>query len=199
MPSPTVSAIVFLMFSVAANAEQWLVVPVDQRHIIDVGAESSGADALCPDNMVMTGRWHKGDENKPTKYECGSLRLYDPYSESTKVAKIRVTDRSWTHDCGKESSCGYIADGNRIITGRKHTDDEQGPTRYQTGLVVVNDQRTNVNDAKAGIKFSESNGQWWRSGSLEVMVGRQHWGDENGDTQYHSASIVWTEASAAEE
>ena len=177
----------------AAYADKWLVVPEDQRHIIDVGKESSGAEALCPDDMVMTGRWHTGDENGPTKYECAALRLYDPYSQSTKAALIRVTNRSWTHECAKEDGCGYVADGNRIITGRKHSNDENGPTRYETGLVLVNDQRTDVNDSKAGPKFKESSGQWWRSCSLEVMVGRQHWGDENGDTRYHAASIVWTE------
>ena len=190
--------VVLVIFSISptvthAQRDTWIVVPTTQRHIIPVTDESDGTEAKCPDNMVMTGRMHTGDENGPTEYECAALELHNPYRAITLRATIEVKDRDWTGRCEKESVCAFLAADNRVITGRMHTGDENGPTRYETGIVTVNDTRVDVNFVSQSPFFKESSGQWWKAGPWAVMIGRLHVGDENGDTMYQAGRIIWTE------
>lgn len=54
-------------------ANKFYIVP-NVRTKSSVIKESSGTEFLCPTNTVMTGRWHKGDENGQTQYEYATLR-----------------------------------------------------------------------------------------------------------------------------
>ncbi|MEE1920596.1 hypothetical protein V0R50_09095 [Pseudomonas sp. 148P] len=40
---------------------------------IRVEDEEYHGEVECADNQVMTGRWHEGDETKPTEYLCSTL------------------------------------------------------------------------------------------------------------------------------
>lgn len=70
--------------------------------------ESSGIEFLCPTNTVMTGRWHKGDENGQTQYEYATLKAIDEYGNIVQ-AKIEVTDIRWSSELKESSGSGFQA------------------------------------------------------------------------------------------
>ncbi|WP_166367078.1 hypothetical protein [Pseudomonas akapageensis] len=37
------------------------------------GSDKKGHEYVCPDNQVMIGRYHEGDEHGETRYLCGTL------------------------------------------------------------------------------------------------------------------------------
>ena len=53
------------------NSNKYYILP-DVRIQSDLIKES-GSKFLCPNNTVLTGRWHKGDENGKTQYEYATL------------------------------------------------------------------------------------------------------------------------------
>lgn len=57
--------------------------------------ESSGVEFLCPNNTVLTGRYHKGDENGQTQYEYATLKVVDEQGKTVQ-ATIEVTDIQWS-------------------------------------------------------------------------------------------------------
>lgn len=78
--------------------------------------ESSGIEFLCPSNTVMTGRYHKGDENGQTQYEYANLKAVDEHGNIVQ-AKIEVTDIKWSAELKESSGSGFQAPANRVIHG----------------------------------------------------------------------------------
>jgi hypothetical protein len=83
----------------------------------------------CPPNTFMTGRWHKGDENGETQYEYG-----DVYIQGMPAASV---DRTWSDTLKESAGIKYTCPGNSVMTGRSHSGDENGLTKYQHGTVAV--------------------------------------------------------------
>ena len=151
--------------------------------------ESSGIEFLCPANTVMTGRWHKGDENGQTQYEYATLKAIDEQG-NTVQAKIEVTDIQWGTSFKESSGSGYYAPANRVLVGRYHKGDENGQTRYATAIVKVNGEIAQTIELLKSTSFKESFGTWFVTDAQRVLVGRVHKGDENGQTYYVSAKLV---------
>lgn len=64
-----------------------------------------------------------------------------------------------------------------------HFGDENGNTRYQTGVVLFNGKQVTVLSAStllANVNLKESGGIFFRSASRFILLGRTHTGDENG-------------------
>lgn len=143
---------------------------------------------LCPTNTVMTGRYHKDDENGQTQYEYATLKAVDEDGNAV-VGTITVEDVQWSSSV-KESSSAYNAPANRVIVGRQHSGDENGDTQYATAIVKFNGEATVVEEIKSSNAVKESSGTWFKTDSRSVITGRHHNGDENGETIYYSGVIA---------
>lgn len=55
-----------------ANSKFYII--TDKR-TVTAGMKESSSYFLCPSNTVMTGRYHKGDENGQTTYYQGYIRI----------------------------------------------------------------------------------------------------------------------------
>jgi len=142
--------------------------------------KESESNFTCPENTVMIGRIHHGDENAATQYVYGLLTLNDVV-----CTVFNVKESEWI----KESQSVFICPENTVIIGREHTGDENGNTRYKYAnvrlriftLVRANEQWSDW------VKESDSD---YISPPNTVMIGREHRGDENAKTRYRYANIV---------
>ncbi|OUO53756.1 hypothetical protein B5F77_05360 [Parabacteroides sp. An277] len=146
---------------------------------------------LCPTNTVMTGRYHKDDENGQTQYEYATLRAVDENGKAVS-GTITVEDVQWSSPVA-ESSSNFNVPSNRVIVGRQHKDDENGDTQYATASVKFNGQATFVEDIIMSNPITESAGIWFKTDGNRVMTGRRHSGDENQPTTYYSGIITTKE------
>ncbi|RJQ88275.1 hypothetical protein [Amycolatopsis panacis] len=142
--------------------------------------ESSGTAVLCPTNQVLLGRSHSGDENGSTTYYCG-LILIDGQ-------QVRVGAPTWSAS-QRESNSFFAAPGDHVLVGRQHSGDENGSTRYATATMSAWGRTVELTSYRWSPSQKESS-SYSKAGDYEVMVGRQHTGDENGQTQYQYARIV---------
>ncbi len=145
---------------------------------------------LCPSNTVLTGRCHSGDENGKTWYEYSTLAAFDE-NNSVVQGNIIVDDIQWSPWFKESSGNGYDAVENRVLVGRQHTGDENGMTRYQTGIVKFNGKKAKVTHyPEADLVVRESGGLEVLPKDNLVMIGIKHSGDENGLTTYCQGYIV---------
>ncbi|MGV9383407.1 hypothetical protein ACWDRB_46860 [Nonomuraea sp. NPDC003707] len=142
--------------------------------------ESSGIPVTCPTNQVLLGREHFGDENGNTTYYCG-LILIDGQ-------QVRVGTPSWS-DSQRESNSFFAAPTNEALVGRQHSGDENGPTRYATASLTAWGRTVELTSYRWTPGQRESS-SYSKAGEYEVMTGRQHSGDENGQTSYQYARIA---------
>lgn len=144
---------------------------------------------LCPNNTVMSGRYHTGDENGQTQYEYASLKAVD---ENGVVVPgvVTVEDVTWSTSFKESSGNGYDAPTNRVIVGRQHSGDENGQTKYATAVVKFNGENTYIESSLSSSAIKESSGIWFKTNTQRVIIGRHHSGDENGNTFYYSGIIT---------
>ena len=145
---------------------------------------------LCPNDTVLTGRCHSGDENGKTWYEYSALAAFDENGNSVQ-GDIKIEDSQWSSWIKESSGNGFDADNNRIIVGREHKGDENGNTRYAIGKVTFNGRETLISSQISSSKIKESKGIWVVSDSKRVMTGRHHSGDENGNTYYNFSEVTY--------
>ena len=142
--------------------------------------------------MLITGRKHAGDENGYTKYQYASLKAID-FSGKQINGVITISDLQWSEEHKESDSASFFqAPSGRVITGRQHFGDENGNTRYQTGIVLFNGKQATVVQASsllANISLKEAGGTFFRSASRFILIGRTHTGDENGKTIYYQGYI----------
>jgi hypothetical protein len=82
----------------------------------------------CPVNTAMTARWHSGNENGDTKYECSDLFSYDR-------RPVIVEPGRWSDELKESSKTYEVCDSNQVMIGRAHKNDENGETRYLCGTL----------------------------------------------------------------
>ncbi|WP_433512989.1 hypothetical protein ACQP2T_56655 [Nonomuraea sp. CA-143628] len=142
--------------------------------------ESAGIPVACPADQVLLGRAHFGDENGETTYYCG-LILIDGQL-------VKIGAPSWS-DAQRESNSSFVAPQNEVLVGRQHSGDENGPTRYAIASMSAWGRTVELTSYRwtPGQRESSSHS---KAGDYEVMVGRQHSGDENGQTRYQYARIA---------
>ena len=143
----------------------------------------SGSYFVCPANQVMIGRIHTGDENGQTRYQCGLVK------NDGHTFEVPGSTAQWSSWCNKESSCTYVCPVGKVMTGRQHNGDENGKTRYQCAEVHHNGLKISYRSShwSASIKESQS---WYNCPFKSAMVGRYHYGDENGQTGYRCATFL---------
>lgn len=180
-----------LIFSLITK-NQLLIMP-DIRYESNEQKESNGVIFETPENMLITGRKHSGDENGNTQYQYASLKAVNLLGEKIEGI-ISITERQWS-DWHKESDSAnfFQAPNGRVITGRQHIGDENGNTRYQTAKVLFNGNPATVVSASLllpNMNLKESGGIFFRSASRFILIGRTHSGDENGQTTYYQGYIL---------
>ncbi|WP_395847876.1 hypothetical protein [Cystobacter fuscus] len=108
-----------------------------------------------------------------------------------------VPQYRYSSAASKESSSTFIAPANTVLTGRWHGGDENGQTVYQYAtLQAVNEYNQPVPGTIAvqTLEWSnwikESSGIWFDAPQGTVLIGRQHSGDENGNTRYLTGRVT---------
>ena len=161
---------------------------VPDKRTVTSGMKESKSNFLCPTNTVMTGRYHKGDENGQTQYEYATLKAVDANGNIV-AGTITVEDVKWDSSIKESSGGGYDAPANRVIVGRKHDGDENGQTQYATAIIKIDGKTTTLEGGINSASIKESSGIWFKTDSDRVMIGRHHNGDENGKTIYYQGYI----------
>ncbi|WP_344925343.1 hypothetical protein, partial [Streptosporangium carneum] len=94
----------------------------------DAGQKESSSRFTAPADHVLAGRWHTGDENGRTKYRVATLHWQGK--------QVRLTSPGWSGGL-KESRHSWDAGSGQVMTGRSHSGDENGTTKYQYATVTV--------------------------------------------------------------
>ncbi|MFG1874096.1 hypothetical protein ACGFIV_04580 [Sphaerisporangium sp. NPDC049003] len=134
----------------------------------------------CPAGEVLIDRAHWGDETGWTRYRCGQVRINGE--------TVSVQTRNWT-TAGKESNSYFASPPDHVLIGRRHLGDENGLTSYLTGALYWRGVQLRLTSRYWTEPMKESNHSIQAFAPL-VMTGRQHKGDENGDTRYEYSTVT---------
>ena len=174
----------------------------------------SSFSATCPANTVVISRYHSGDENGKSQLRCSTFAAY--YSENgnnrpcrgeqVRGVTITVEDRHWLdwkkESCKKDKGCDgqnpigyYKAPDGYVFTGREHSGDENGDSRWEVGRVYVSDGKTKkpvtmygyTNSGSYNEKHGENGNGFSGKNGAYMMTGRYHKGDETKNSWYTSA------------
>lgn len=176
------------------------------------------SDVLCPSGSAITGRKHKGDEKGSTDTHCTVIKgngtdtilMQQSFKSSSfpECGRRKPNDEdSEPHDKDCHEAVTYHKDKvdpiyftcptDSILIGRDHQGDENGLTNYTCAEFYINEiDEDKVNRlivepgpwAEESVKESDSD---FKCASDEVMIGRAHKSDENGDTVYRCAKLYY--------
>ncbi|GLK11211.1 hypothetical protein GCM10017600_46170 [Streptosporangium carneum] len=163
----------------AADTAAQVTVKIELGHTETV-KESAGVSFRCPVNQVLTGRAHSGDENGNTTYYCSSISINDQ--------PVTVGISSWSPP-QKESTSRFAAPIGEVLTGRRHQGDENGPTEYRHAPLTWQGRPVQL-ISRTWSGWMKENRHSFTTGATQVLTGRQHTGDENGDTRYLYATVT---------
>ncbi len=90
----------------------------------------------------------------------------------------------------KESNSLFTCPGGEVLTGRSHQGDENGWTTYWCGRILIDGEPVLVQSEGWSYAQKESSSYFVASGD-QALIGRAHYGDENGMTQYLTATLHW--------
>lgn len=90
----------------------------------------------------------------------------------------------------KESSgIAFVCPANNVMIGRAHSGDENGNTTYYCARILIDGFLVTVNAGPWTDAQKESSSSF-TAPEDEVIIGRLHGGDENGNTQYRTAYLT---------
>lgn len=152
---------------------------ISEREGHQLSAES---DSLfhCPENQFMTGRHHYLDENDPTWYFCSKGFQFQP---------ITIVNKTWTPLVPERDTDYVRCAANQVVTGREHRDDEGGKSRLECGTPVGYAGPMQVTPENPWIPIEHESDSVFDCPENRVLVGRYHYGDENGATKYLCATL----------
>lgn len=158
--------------------------------------ESDGKEAVCPGSSMIYYRKHEGDENKDTAYKCRIAENYKisdrKWSDALRESGRDPEKTSATPSTNNKRYIFYTCPTNTVMTGRHHDGDENGDTKYQCGSLV--DPNTNlpvlVQPSVWSSEQKESSSTAEECPTDQVMIGRAHKNDENGETRYVCATLI---------
>ena len=135
----------------------------------------------CTADTVLSGRAHRGDEHTDgwTKYKCATL---------TQFGKPVTTGEQFESGNIEENWHIFECPTNMAMNGREHDDDENGDTRYYCVKLTgaLGELQLTPGAWSAGVPENKNT---FECPANQVLVGRRHDSDENGDTFYKCASI----------
>ncbi|WP_181874199.1 hypothetical protein [Marinitenerispora sediminis] len=104
------------------------------------------------------------------------------------AAEIVIID-GYTQTVRESAGVPVVCPTNQVLLGRAHSGDENGSTTYYCGLILIDGQQVQVSAPIWSGSQRESD-SFFAAPVNQVLVGRQHSGDENGQTRYLYARIV---------
>ncbi|MEU8203533.1 hypothetical protein [Streptosporangium sp. NPDC049046] len=172
----TVAAVAALNIPVPASAAT-----IKVEYVYSGTVKESGGEAVCPEDQVMTGRSHYGDENADTTYQCSWIFIDG--------VRVEVFTGDW-YGYAKESRSNFSAPLDQAIVGRWHHGDENGSTEYKTGALYRQGIQVRITNRTWTGSYTESS-HTTQAGFNQVMTGRNHSGDENGKTYYQYGTVTF--------
>lgn len=156
--------------------------------------ESTGEEMCASQNKMLYSRKHSDDENGISEYKFSGLHAIDINGKIIDGV-ITIEDLEWSEWHKQSDSADFFLstdlDSSRVLIGRQHSGDENGMTRYQTGIVKFNGKKAKVTHyPEADLVVKESGGLEVLPKDNLVMIGIKHSGDENDFTTYCQGYIV---------
>ena len=184
------------------NDKQGLLIWCSPTHVLPIKESSTDKEFTTPENTILYWKNHSGDENGNTHYAYAALKAIgaDGVDLDANKYKITIENRVWSKWHPQNTSKNFFiasdigdADSDaRVLTGRRHKGDENGNTRYQTGVVKVNGKKAKVIPyPQADLRIREGGGMIARPKDNLVIIGMTHEGDENGFSIFMQGYIVF--------
>ncbi|MER5647652.1 hypothetical protein [Streptosporangium sp. NPDC002524] len=105
------------------------------------------------------------------------------------AATIKM-ERIYTETVSESMGIQFTCPPNQVLTGRSHYGDENKPTTYHCSRILINGEQVQVHAGDWTSPQRESRSDY-SAPDNQVVVGRWHHDDENGDTRYRSAALYW--------
>jgi hypothetical protein len=157
--------------------------------------EHEDSERVCPGSSIIFQRMHSGDEKEPTSYGCRTAMNYEirdrKWSVSFRESGLDPEDTAATPSANNKRYIYFTCPVNTVMTGRHHKGNENGNTRYQCASLVdpKNDRIVLVEPTQWSNQHKESSSTYETCSTDEVMIGRAHKNDENGETRYLCATL----------
>lgn len=154
--------------------------------------ESSGVTFIAPDNQVIVGRLHLGDENGDTQYATAPVTVKRGSNNPT----VTVVNLKWSEQI-KASKSDFKTDAGYVMVGHRHVGDENGNTIYMSGRLGIDCDETNkelyayrVNDVETAFKNLPQDGilETFEHIIYFKSIGAEH---IQGYTQYQRDGIMY--------
>lgn len=166
--------------------------------------KENDSNFICDSGMVIIGRHHSGDEKGYTQYKQGKLEFKNKnYNE---IYEICLYDSTVSEKI-KEASSKFYCKPGQVIIGRNHNGDENGNTQYTTAKVKIKMKGSANEDCNTcaytsfedNVMLKESQKNTGSNLRAEKcvddcyypMVGREHNGDENGNTRTWFSKLIF--------
>lgn len=174
--------------------------PLDALTLIDgdqlppVNEHESG-ERICPGSSMIFQRDHSGDEEEPTRYDCRLAVGYEiknrKWSIAFRESGLDPEDTSASQFANNKRYIYFTCPINTVMTGRYHKGDENGDTKYQCGELVssIDGRKVLVEPTKWSPEHAEDSSTQETCPAHEVMIGRAHKNDENGETRFFCATL----------
>ncbi|MEU4410134.1 hypothetical protein AB0F88_36955 [Streptosporangium sp. NPDC023963] len=115
-----------------------------------------------------------------------STTMASPASAAVTIKMERIYTETVPEWVGIQFTCPP----NQVLTGRSHYGDENKPTTYYCSRILINGEQVQVHAGDWTHPQRESRSDY-SAPDNQVIVGRWHEDDENGDTRYRSAALYW--------
>jgi hypothetical protein len=119
----------------------------------------------------------------------GSALAQTPQTPAATQAVTFTTDNpQWGPGIKESSGTAYTCPGGGVMVGMRHSGDENGYSYYEcAGLLPAPVTQREC----AWSNFVKENQGYYSCPDNKVMIGRQHYRDENGDTRYQCCNLVY--------
>ena len=161
--------------------------------IQESGKNSGGTSSfVCPENTAIVGRKHTGDEKGDTVYYHSQFAMNSSVGYQTSEYMSQPRQESGKDNNGQSE---FICDADYVVNGRGHEGDENGNTWYTAVKLMYNNTPITVKDAHWSDWMQESGKNTdgesvFQCAAGYVITGRQHQGDENGNTRYQYSRLT---------
>ncbi|XVQ81841.1 hypothetical protein ACQP2K_23540 [Microbispora siamensis] len=171
------SAVLALTLAPAAPAAAAPVIQIVAGYSASIKEKDS--KFFCPSGEVITGRAHDGDENGWTTYWCSRIYIDN--------VQVNVSTEHYT-DAQNEPYSWFVSPESNAMVAREHDGDENGLTVTHFALLTWQGKPVRLINRHWTSRYRESKHES-KAGAGEIMTGRRHYDDENGDSLYQYATV----------
>ncbi|MBB2914397.1 hypothetical protein FHS43_005709 [Streptosporangium becharense] len=118
-----------------------------------------------------------------------TLTVAPAAASATTVNTVEVQLQT-TSTVKESSGAWFTCPANQVMTGRKHSGDENGYTTYSCSRILINGVQADV-EARSWVSAGRESSSLFETNENEIIIGRQHKGDEDGYTNYRIGALFW--------